>query len=419
MTRLISSHGRVLLHSTLLLCVWVGAASQARPDWPQWGGRHRDFKADTPGLADSWPEDGPRRLWARALGDGYSAIVVADDVLYTMYRKDDHEFVIALEAGSGKTRWQHRYPAPFLPDTDLGPGPGPHATPLIVGDRICTVGVTGILHCLDINTGKVLWKHPLLEEFAATVLFRGYSSSPLAYNDSVIVTVGGTGHAVVAFRVGDGTVKWQKQDFQVSHASPLLTRFKGQDQLVVFAGEVIAGLDPRDGELLWQSPHPLSGNHVASMPVSAEGGRLFFSSAYGGGSRCIELTQSGNETVATEAWHTSRMRVHHSNTIRVGDHVYGSSGDFGSVIFTALDLQTGTTSWQDRRLGRSACVYADGKLIALEEDGHLSLATVSPAGLEVHSKVRLFNGKAWTPPSLVGKNLYIRNRKEIMAFELP
>ncbi len=68
----------------LLLALAVGGCA-VTPEWPQWGGPNRDFVAKTHGLADSWPEGGPERLWERELGDGYSSILVEAGKLYTMY----------------------------------------------------------------------------------------------------------------------------------------------------------------------------------------------------------------------------------------------------------------------------------------------------------------------------------------------
>ena len=68
----------------------VGVAlltSSVFAQWPQWGGKNRDFIADAKDLAASWPESGPKRLWTKELGAGYSAIAYADDRLYTMYRR--------------------------------------------------------------------------------------------------------------------------------------------------------------------------------------------------------------------------------------------------------------------------------------------------------------------------------------------
>jgi hypothetical protein len=110
--------------------------------------------------------------------------------------------------------------------------------------------------------------------------------------------------------------------------------------------------------------------------------------------------------------------VHKDNAIRIGDQIYCSSGDFGPAFFTALDVKTGQLLWQERGFAKASFIYADGKLIILDEDGHLALATVSPEGLKVLSKIELMKSNAWTVPSLVGTRLYIRDRKTIVALEL-
>ena len=391
-----------------------------RGDWPQWGGPRRDFRATGVKLAKTWPATGPREIWRRRLGDGYSGIVTADHRLLTMYRGDDQEHVIALEAHSGQTIWEHHYDIRFLDGTNVEEfGPGPLATPLLLGNRICTVGVTGVLHCLAFDTGAVLWSRDLLRELQGTRLYRGYSASPIAWQKTVIMPVGGPGRGLVAFRITDGSIAWQKQNFAISHVSPFLIRRGNQDQLVVLAEKLIAGIDPATGHVLWQHAHPIDGGYVSSTPVYGDDGRLFFSAAYGAGSRCLQLTSDANSTVVEEIWHSPRMRVHHSNVIRVGDVVYGSSGDFSALVFTALDLKSGEVLWQQRRLGRASSVYADGRFILLQEDGMLLLATMTPNDMTIHSKVQLFDGRGWTGPSLDGQRLYIRNREEIMALELP
>jgi hypothetical protein len=112
------------------------------------------------------------------------------------------------------------------------------------------------------------------------------------------------------------------------------------------------------------------------------------------------------------------MRVHFGNCIRVGELVFGSSGDFGPAPFTAVNVKTGKIAWRDRSLGRASFLYADGRFIVLDEDGRLALATPTPEGLKVHCKTELLQGLTWTAPTLVGAKLYVRNRKAILALEL-
>jgi hypothetical protein len=112
------------------------------------------------------------------------------------------------------------------------------------------------------------------------------------------------------------------------------------------------------------------------------------------------------------------MRVHIGNVVRIGDYVYGSSGDFGPAFLCAIEIKTGKIAWQDRTFSKTSFVYADGKLIMVEEDGDLALATVSPEGVKVLAKAALLSSNAWTVPSLVGSRLYVRDRKVAMALDL-
>jgi outer membrane protein assembly factor BamB len=180
----------------------------------------------------------------------------------------------------------------------------------------------------------------------------------------------------------------------------------------------VAGFDPRSGARYWSHPHKTDWGLNISVPVWGEGNLLFITSAYSGGSRMLKLSQSGGKTSVTQLWFNNKMRIHIGNALRLGDRVYGSSGDFGPAFFTAVDARTGAVAWQDRSFARAVALYAEGKLILLDEDGTLALATAGPQGLTVHSKARVLAKNAWTVPSLVGTRLYLRDRATIKALEL-
>src|ERR1041384_8097175 len=103
----------------LFLLTMKTAALAKSADWSQWGGPRRNFTSETKGLATAWPATGPRRLWQRELGEGYSAIAVEHGMLFTMYRKGDHEVAIALDATTGKTVWDYSYAASFSLEYDM------------------------------------------------------------------------------------------------------------------------------------------------------------------------------------------------------------------------------------------------------------------------------------------------------------
>ena len=410
-----------------LVTTSVTPAQTPVPAWTQWGGPTRDFMVPSTGLANTWPAGGPKRLWTRPLGEGHSAILFENGRLYTQYRplgmlaavrRSQEEVIAALDAATGKTLWEHRYPS-STSGVNFNEGAGPHATPLVVGNRLFAAGSRRELFALDKNTGKVLWSHDLIKEYGAPDVDRGMANSPLLFNNTIIVPIGGRGQAVGAFNPGTGALIWKAGNVEYSPSSPTVIDVDGQRQLVVFGGDRIAGLDPATGRELWSHPHRTDWGLNISTPVWTPSDHLLlFSSAYGTGTRALELRQSAGKTAVTERWAQQRVRVHIGTIIRVGDMAYMSSGDFGPGILTGINAKTGAVAWQDRAFARAQLLYADGKLIVLDEDGNLGIATVSAQGLKVLARAAILENLAWTPPTLAGKILYVRDRKTIAAYDL-
>ena len=421
---------------------WVGAVFLGfvglplHAQWPQWGGPTRDFHASSTGLADTWPAAGPPVIWSRALGTGHSAITVDDGRLFTLARAGNgraksgpwsaEEAVVALDAKTGATIWEHRYPARTGYE-DFSFGPGPHATPLVVGDRLFTVGTNQQLFAFDKRTGKVIWSHDFVKEFKSPELLlrpnvkTGYGCSPIAFRDTIICSVGGPGQSVMAFRQSDGAVQWKSGDFLTSAAAPILIEMNGRPHAVFLAGGMIAGLDPSNGAILWAHPHDPGNDLNCGTPLFGPDNIVFMSSAYQAGSRAIRLEPRGNQAGVTdteELWFTNRVRFMFLSSIRIGDFVYGTTGDFGPAFLTALNVKTGESPWQARGFARASLVAADGKVIVMNEDGDLALARLSPTGAEILARAKVFDTTTWTAPTLVGTTLYARDREKIVALDL-
>ena len=346
------------------------AAAQGEPDyagqgeWRQFGGPGRDFQVESSGLADSWPVDGPTRVWSRPLGPGHSSIIVDEGRLFTMYRPEaqgeawaDEETVVALDAATGDTAWEYTYASEPL---NFRFGAGPHASPLVIGNRLFTTGTNKQLHAFDKRTGQVLWSHDLVAAFdAPPTLVRpavkaGYGTSPTAYKDLVIVTVGGPGQSVMAFRQDDGAVVWRGGEFLIAPATPILVDVDGQGQLIVYGGQTINGLDPDTGSVLWTHEHETQGDMNNSTPVWGDDNILFMTAAYNSGSRALRLTRDGTGTHVEELYYTTDLKVMFGNVVRLGDYVYASSGDFGPAFQVALNVTTGEEVWRRRGYGRSS-----------------------------------------------------------------
>ncbi len=393
------------------------SAAPAAAQWRQFGGPERNFTVKAAGLADKWPDAGPRKQWERPLGPGYAGIVVGKGQVYTMFRYGDDEAIRAMYADDGRTNFEFQYPAPLHPQTVLDFGKGPNSTPLLLDDRIITAGFTGIVYCLSLKDGKPFWNHDLVKAFKGKIQEFGYSSSPLLYRDKVIVLVGGEETGAVALDTADGAVKWKSPPLDISYASPILIDVDGQNQIVFMSSTEVIGLNADTGALLWRHPHANEFKNNCTTPVWGSGNRLWVSSHQDGGGRMLQLAHRDGTTEVKELWYSRRARVFHWNTLWLGDYLYACIGD-EITFLAAIEAATGEIAWRERGFNKANLLHADGKVIALDEDGKLSLLKLSPQQLSLLSRVDLLEKTAWTAPTLAGRTLYVRDQKRILALDL-
>ena len=319
--------------------------------------------------------------------------------------------------------WESRYEASY--QGLQGYGIGPRSTPVIAGELIFAAGVTGKLHALTIGNGKVLWSRELLDgELGGNRPGHGYASSPVAWGDSVIVPVGGENASLVAFDQKTGDVKWRAHSFRNSYSSPRIAIVAGRPQLLAFMADELIGVDPESGTLLWRYSHSNQWHQNIAMPVvtvdaasSPESSTIFLSSPQAG-ARGLRVTRDGEEFRVEEMWHTRRVQLYHGSAVAIGDWVYGSTGVTAPAFMTAVHLRTGQIGWRERGFAKANVIAADGRLVILDEEGVLSLATATPEELVVHASTQLLDRVAWTVPTIVGQTLYVRDRRQILALDL-
>jgi outer membrane protein assembly factor BamB len=396
-----------------------GPVAPSGVPWTQWGGPHRNFQTEASGLRDTWPASGPRVIWKRPLGEGYSSVIAEGNTIYTIYGRRGQETLLAANADTGATIWEQTTPMTFQSDAAQEMGNGPYSTPLLIGSRLFTTGVAGRLQCLDRSSGKVIWTQQLWEDHGGSRMMYGYASSPIAYRETVVVPVGGRGKSVMAFNQADGKVVWGRHDFGNVYSSPILIDVNGLEQLVILMDGSLIGLNPLNGDLQWTIPFKADYSIAVATPLWAPGNLLFISSEYNAGAKVVQLQRQGQGVTAKELWSSNRLRLHHGNAMPIDDTIYFTSGGKGSpAILTAADIRTGEVRWQERSIGKATMVWADGKLVTLEQSGTLMIAHPSPQGFKISARAQLLTSLAWTPPSLVGTRAYLRDRRDMMAVDL-
>src|SRR5258708_28215404 len=121
--------------------------------------------------------------------------------------------------------WTHTNHAGF---SETMGGDGPRATPTIAGERVFALGATGILDCLGLADGKLIWSRDTLKENHASNLVFGKSSSPLVLDKLVIVSGGQTnGPMRLAYQRRNGSPPWAAAPDEASYNSSTIATLGG------------------------------------------------------------------------------------------------------------------------------------------------------------------------------------------------
>ena len=399
------------VRAVLLISLVFGANASAA-DWPQWRGPNRDGKSPETGLLASWPKGGPRLVWkAQGLGEGYSTFAVVGSRLYTQGQQGGQQFVLAIDVNTGKQLWKTQSGRAFGNDK----GNGPRGAPTIDGNRLYALASDGMLLCLDIESGKRIWGFNLGERFGGSVPRWGYSESPLVDADRVIVTPGGRAAAVVALNKATGDLLWKSQNDGAGYSSAMPFDAGGTRGLAILTSDAAIGLDMKNGGLLWRYARVANDVANAATPI-VHNGHVFVSSDYGTGAALLKLTAEGGKVKAAEVYFNRSMRNHYTTCVLVGDYLYG----FSSSILTAMNFMTGKVAWSHRSVGKGNCIYADGRLYCLGEDGAAGLIDPTPAGYKEVSRFQISRGRnpTWTPPVIADGKLYLREQDTLYAYDI-
>ncbi|HXG10364.1 MAG TPA: PQQ-binding-like beta-propeller repeat protein [Gemmataceae bacterium] len=398
----------------LCLCTTLAAAA----DWPQWLGPGRN--AVSPEKVAVWKEP-PRVLWRQPVGEGHSSPVVAGGrvFLHVKVKDKDEEEVLCFASPTGKQLWRYTYPRARF---DSPFGVGPRATPAVVEGRVYALGVTGVLTCLEADSGKPVWQVDTARQFQPPPLKFGVSCSPLVEGDKVLVNVGAKGASVVAFGKAKGEVVWKSLDDPASYSSPIVFDQAGRRQVVFLTGANVVSLDPASGEVFWKFPLVDLLSESSTTPIRA--GDLLLASSVTYGSVGLRLQVKDSKPAFSQAWKNGALTCYFSTPVPVGkEHVYLVTGGLlppPRVTLRCVASATGEELWNRPKVGRyhaSLLRTGDDKLLMLDDNGNLVLLDPDPKEYRELARARVC-GPTWAHPALADGRLYVRDDKELICLQL-
>jgi outer membrane protein assembly factor BamB len=388
--------------------VLISAGSVLAQDWPQWRGPNRDGKATGFVAPATWPK-ALQQKWKTTVGLGDSTPSLVGDRLYVFTRQESDEVALCLDAATGKELWRDKYAAQAVTGA-ASSHPGPRSSPTVADGKVITLGVGGVLSCLDAATGKLAWRK---DEFPKVVPVFFAAMSPIVVDGLCIAQLGGKEKGgAIAFDLATGSEKWRWAGEGPAYGSPVLMTIDGAKQIVAQTDKSLVGLAVADGKLLWQIATPAQRMFFSSATPIIDGQTLIYT-GQGKGTRAVKIGKQAGADAVKELWSNADLGTGFNTPVLKDGLLFGLS-DKGN--FFCIQAGTGKTAWADEgkndRFG--ATVDAGQVILALPaKSAELVVFKAGDAKYEELARIKLSGDPIYATPVVSGKRIFVKDKDAV------
>ncbi len=410
---------------TALSFAFFNAAFATDPptDWTQWRGGSRDSK-----IAGEWPETlsttNLKKVWSKPFGPSYSGPIIAKGLVFVTETKDKKsEIVTALDVNTGEKKWSVDWSGSMkVPFFAAKNGSWIRATPATDGERLYIGGIKGLFVCLDVQSGKQIWKVDLNERYGTSPEQFGHVCSPLipddAMDNSIYIQCSAgfikmnrlTGKEIWRTLNGSGSIMSGG-----AFSSPIVATLEGQKQLVVQTRQELAGVDMASGKVLWKQAVPAFRGMNILTPTVVD--NKVFTSSYNNKSFGYVISKDGNSFVSSQEW-SSPSKAYMSSPVVIDGHAYLHLQNKQIACF---DIEGGTTKWVSKNRKRFgdywSMIGCGDKILALDSKGVLYLMKANPEKFEMLGEVKLDTNDSWAHVGISGDRIFVRGLDSLTAYD--
>ena len=387
-------------------CAWA-------QDWPQWRGTERDGKVGGFNAPEKWPKELTQK-WKVTVGNGDSTPALVDDKIYVFTLQGQEEVTLCLNAKDGNELWRNKYTAQTVTGA-AAQHPGPRSSPAVANGKVVTLGVGGVLSCLDAASGKVVWRK---DPFPKVVPKFFTSMSPIIVDQMAIAHLGGQGNgAIIAYNLADGNQKWRWDVEGPEYASPALLTVEGIKQIVTLTEKNLVGIATADGKLLWELPFaPQNRAYNAATPI-VDGQTVIYTGA-GRGAKAVKIEKQADNFTAKELWSNPDIAPQYNTPVLKDGLLFGLS-DQGNLF--CIDAQTGKTAWIDTtKYGRgfAAIVGAGNVLLALPSTSELIVFKPDSKAYGEITRYKVADTPTYAHPVIAGNRIFTRDQETLTMWTI-
>ncbi|MGD0383462.1 MAG: PQQ-binding-like beta-propeller repeat protein [Thermoguttaceae bacterium] len=387
--------------------VLIGAACVFAQDWPQWGGLNRDGKVTGFTAPETWPKELTQK-WKTTVGLGDSTPALVGDKIYVFARQGDDEVILCLNAADRTELWKNKYAVEAIKGPSASVHSGPRSSPAVAEGKVVTIGVSGILSCVDAANGKDVWRK---DEYPKIVPQFYTGSSPMIVDGMCIAQLGGKSEgAIMAFDLNTGDLKWKWAGEGPQYASPVLMTADGTKQIVALTDKSIVGVALADGKLLWKkSFEPKGMAYNAATPI-IDGQTVIYTGS-GRGAKAVKIEKQGDEFTVKELWSAQLAPQFNSPVLKDG-LIYCIS-DKGKMF--CLNAADGKEAWTaSDNIGKFGSIVDAGPvLFGLPEKTGLIVFKPGDKQFEELARYKVSDTPIYAHPIIAGNRIFVKDKDSL------
>lgn len=408
--------------TTLFFALWaslnlVQTSTLQAENWPQFRGPRADGTSSDTSIPTTWSDTENLKWKLKLPGAGFSSpIVFGKHVFVTAYsgRGDNvTRFLLCVDRATGDEIWRSSTEGV----SDGGePGFAYHGqsshTPICDGERVYVMFGSSGVKAFDLE-GNELWHQDVGNERNARF---GTASSPVLYNDLLIVTAGAESESIRAFNKKTGEEAWKSEAASLSgtYSTPLITKNSaGEDEMLLSVQNEVWSFDPKSGKFKWYAETPV--DTAACPSLVASDGVAYVVGGRRGGRAAIRLDGSGESDSKSTLWSETGGSYVPSPVLHKG-HLYWVN-DRG--IATCVDAETGEQVAQKRIGGQfyASVVLIGDKLYAVSRFDGTHVLSATPELTEIAHNTLSDDSDTSGSPAVSDGQLFLRSDQYLYCIE--
>ena len=395
--------------------------SAAADDWAYWRGADQSGICRETQLIDGWDLKSNRNvLWSSDIG-GRATPVILNGKVFLNCRTDDNinipsekinagEQVVCWDLETGEVLWRDKF---NVFQTDV---PAPRVGwSSMTGDTetgyVYMHSVSGLFRCYAPD-GKVVWERSLFEDYGKISGYGGRNQTPIIDEDRVIISFVTTNwgetkgpvpaNSFYAFDKKTGELQWVSstpgRPIDSNCSMPVVRVINGQRLLITGDSDgSVSAMNARTGKMVWNFRMSRRGLNATIVVdgnyVYACHGEDNIDNQEFGRVQCINAVGEGDITDTHSVWRVDGVKAGYCGLL-VHEGILYVLSDTGTLH--AYDSKVGNELWTHNlgTVGKSAPVWADGKIYVTEVNGNVHILKPSREGCETLSHVEMLGLKS-------------------------